>query len=259
MEPRPIAVIAGSPPWAAAAERALRAHGFDPVRYGERSGYVTRLADDHAALILVDGDAPGWQLWTTPPKVSPATRRIPVVIVAGDDAVRRVARGAGADLALAPGVLADRLPAILAEHARMQSPDTARRLAEQCGRPLPPRARRAVERFNAGEYYRQHDLFEALWMEEEGPVRELYRAILQVGIAYYQVERDNRRGAIKMALRSLQWLNELPDVCQGVDVARLRDDVQRLREALVALPAGASAASLDLTLLGRVHFVGGGG
>jgi len=55
-------------------------------------------------------------------------------------------------------------------------------------------------------------------MATSGPVRELYRAILQVGIAYYQIERGNHRGALKMLLRSVQWLAMLPDRCQGIDV-----------------------------------------
>jgi len=255
METRPVAVITGSPSWGGEAERTLETHGFAAVRYGERHNYVARLADDHAALILVDGDAPGWQGWVTSPKVNAATRRIPVVVVAADDAVRGAAHIAGADIALSPGRLSDRLPAILAEHARRQDPAMARRLAEQCSRPLPPQAREAIEQFNAGEYYHQHDLFEMLWMEEEGPVRDLYRAILQVGIAYYQVKRDNRRGALKMLLRSVQWLNVLPDACQGVDIARLRGDVDRLRAALEALPEGAGTTSLDPALLGRVYLV----
>jgi predicted metal-dependent hydrolase len=37
------------------------------------------------------------------------------------------------------------------------------------GRGLRPLARQAVELFNAGEYYRQHDLLEELWIEERGP------------------------------------------------------------------------------------------
>ncbi len=38
----------------------------------------------------------------------------------------------------------------------------------------------------------------------------------------------------ELLLRSAQWLRELPDECQGLDVARLRADVQTLRAELVA-------------------------
>jgi predicted metal-dependent hydrolase len=58
---------------------------------------------------------------------------------------------------------------------------------------------------------------------------------LQVGIAYYQIERGNHRGALKMLLRSVQWLAILPDACQGIDVRQLREDSQRVRAALEAL------------------------
>ena len=102
-------------------------------------------------------------------------------------------------------------------------------------RHVPPLALAGVEKFNAGDYYAQHDLFESLWMQTESPVRDLYRAILQVGVAYYQIERGNGRGALKMLLRSLQWLSALPDVCQGVDVRGLREDSAQVRAELERL------------------------
>lgn len=255
----PVIVVTGAPAWCAEIEAALSELGARLVQVTDRTGYVARLADEHAALVLVDGDADGWPGWVTTPKASPATRRIPVVLVASRAEVRQAGEAAGADTTLSPAALAERLPELVAESARLQSPETARELEEACARPLPLRAREAVELFNAGAYYRQHDLFEELWMEETGAVRELYRAILQVGVAYYQVTRGNYRGAHKMILRSLQWLNILPPVCQGVDVARLRADALRLRDALDALPAGAGPGALDAALLGQVHLVEPGG
>jgi uncharacterized protein len=252
----PLIVIAGSPGWAAPAEALLDGLGCRVKRYGEKSGYVARLADDHAALVLVDGAEADWRAWVTTSKASQATRRIPVVLVSADPALSEAALIAGADRVIAPTDLAARLPEAIAGLARVQPDDDRARLAEQCAQPLPPQARRAVELFNAGEYYRQHDLFEALWMAEQGPVRDLYRAILQVGIAYYQVTRGNRRGALKMLLRAVQWLNLLPDTCQGVDVARLRADAARVRAALEALPDGDDLRGFDRSLLGGVRLVG---
>ena len=223
--------------------------------YGEPKGYIARLVDDHAALVLVDGADPGWCAWVTAPKVNPATRRVPVIVVADDPARREDALTAGADLALTLAELAACLPDIVARYARVQREATASELARQCAGPLPPQARRAIELFNAGEYYRQHDLLEALWIAENGLVRDLYRAILQVGVAYYQVTRGNRRGALKMLLRAVQWLNVLPAICQGVDVARLRDDAARVRVALEALPPDADLSQFDRSLLGSVHLV----
>lgn len=252
----PIIVLTGSPPWQEEAARLLDGLGYQLVCYGEREGYVPRLAEDHAALVLVDGDAAGWEFWVTTPKASSATRRIPVVVVTSDAGARTAARIAGADAALDAGALLGELPALVQTLARVRPGDPGEALAEACKEPLPEKARRAIDLFNAGAYYEQHDLLEELWMEHDGPARELYRAILQVGVAYYQVTRGNRRGALKILLRSLQWLHPLPDVCQGVDVARLRADVARLRDALDALPADAPPEALRRLPLGGVHLVG---
>jgi hypothetical protein len=104
-----------------------------------------------------------------------------------------------------------------------------------CQDALPELAQQGIVRFNEGAFYAQHDLLEALWVETEGPVRDLYRAILQVGVGYYQVLQGNRRGAIKMLRRSARWLAALPPVCQGVDVARLIADSERVRAELERL------------------------
>ena len=88
-------------------------------------------------------------------------------------------------------------------------------------------------------------------MGDSGPGRDLYRGILQVGIAYYQIEQGNYRGAVKMLLRVRQWLDPLPSVCRGVDVAGLRADVDRVYQALTTLgPEG--IASFDRALLGVI-------
>jgi predicted metal-dependent hydrolase len=54
----------------------------------------------------------------------------------------------------------------------------------------------------------------------------MYQGILQVGVAYYQVQRKNYVGARKLFQRAWQYLTVLPDWCQGVDIARLRADAQ---------------------------------
>jgi hypothetical protein len=113
------------------------------------------------------------------------------------------------------------MPDLLQKHARLPD-DNAMVIA--CRQPLADLARRGIEMFNDGHYYKCHDDLEEAWMEDESPVRNLYRGILQVGIALYQVERGNYRGAVKMLLRVRQWLNSLPDVCRGVNVAKLRQN-----------------------------------
>ncbi len=247
--------LVGGPDWAGPIAPLLRDRGFDVLRCDDRARLVDLLADRHAALALVDGALPDWPGWVARIKTDQATRRIPVLVVARDLSPERAA-GAGANGVLAPGTPDGGWLDRIGELARGLDPADAETLACQCRDALPPLARLGVEKFNAGAYYAQHDAFEELWMAETGPVRELYRAILQVGVAYYHVTRGNHAGALKMLRRSVQWLALLPDVCQGVDVRRLEADAARVRGELEAM-GPAAIASFDRALLQPVRLVSG--
>ncbi len=198
--------------------------------------YVSRLADDRVALILVNGDDPDWRFWTATPKSSPATRRIPIFVISDDPTIREQALLSGADMVLTVDDFRKDLRRLVRDFARVIDPARLEQLDCECQEPLPPLALQGFAQFNQGEFYKQHDSFEELWMATDGPVRDLYRAILQVGVAYYQILRGNHRGARKMLLRSVQWLAVLPDECQGVDVKTLREDSYRVRAELEKLP-----------------------
>jgi hypothetical protein len=226
-----LAGIGANPPaWVADVTATLQ-DAYTLRAHATRERYISTLADDRCALILVDEAE--WRFWATTPKSSPATRRIPVILVAAQPEAHADALLSGVDRVVTP---AEVTRALVEAHARVMSPEALDQLDCECDEPLPALAQQGVEKFNAGAFYKQHDLFEELWMDTEGPVRDLYRAILQVGVAYYQIERGNHRGALKMLLRSVQWLSVLPDVCQGIDVAALREDSYRVRAELERLP-----------------------
>ncbi len=250
-----VIVIAGKPSWIKTAAEIIEGAQYESLQQTDSTGYVTWLADARAAMILVDGDAADWRFWTATPKASPATRRIPIILVS-DNAERRAhALTAGADFAIAAPRLASKLPTLLQDVARVPDAALVAQLDCQCDEPMPPEGLKSIALFNAGEYYKQHDQFEAMWMAESGPVRELYRAILQVGIAYYQITRGNHRGALKMLLRSVQWLAMLPDVCRGVDVAQLRQDAAAVRAELERVGAR-GMDKFDRSLLKPVQMAG---
>jgi predicted metal-dependent hydrolase len=63
----------------------------------------------------------------------------------------------------------------------------------------------------------------------------MYKAVLQVAVAYLQIERQNYAGAVKMFMRARQWLDPLPDVCRGIDIGRLKQDAQQVHQTLLEL------------------------
>lgn len=221
-------------------ERAFRAlsselPGYDTVEISAETGYMHTLIDKRCAMVFIDARKANWRSFTLAPKASAATRRIPVLVVSDDASQRAEATLAGADLSLNWLELRQRLLELIKEFARIQDAKTLAKLDCQCAEELPELAIKGVGEFNNENYYRQHDMFEAQWVQTKGPVRDLYRAILQVGVAYFHIQNGNGRGALKMLQRSVQWLSILPESCQGIDVAGLRRDSYAVRAEIERL------------------------
>lgn len=100
---------------------------------------------------------------------------------------------------------------------------------------LTPNARKGIEEFNAREFYEQHEWLEHAWMEESRPIRAMYQGILQVGVGFYHIEEGNWPGALKMLRRGLPRLRALPPVCQGLDIAALRQAAEQIHREVTAL------------------------
>lgn len=204
--------------------------------HGQGGRLFEKITEWQPALLLFDltNEAIPWQRWIPKLKSSPATRRIPIICFGPHKDVEQIqeAKRVGADLVLARSRFTADMPDLLQKHARLGD-DNA--MLAACRQPLADLARRGIEMFNDGHYYKCHDDLEEAWMEDESPGRNLYRGILQVGIALYQVERGNYRGAVKMLLRVRQWLNSLPDVCREVNVAKLRENTTLIHEHVTDL------------------------
>jgi predicted metal-dependent hydrolase len=102
---------------------------------------------------------------------------------------------------------------------------TKEELAEACQRELHAKAEKGIHLFNTHQFWHAHEAFEEAWLAEEGPARTLYIGILQAGVTYLQIERNNFIGAAKMYERSQRYLKPLPDHCRGVNVKQLRQDL----------------------------------
>ncbi|MFW6068286.1 MAG: DUF309 domain-containing protein [Chloroflexota bacterium] len=204
--------------------------------HGQGGALFSKLTTWQPALLIFDlnNEEIPWRHWIASLKSSPATRRIPIVAFGShvETETLKDARKAGADTVVARSRFSSALPELLTENAR--ATDEAA-VADTCAQPLAELALEGIEMFNEGHFYKCHDFLEEAWVNDESAGRDLYRGILQVGIAYYQIERGNYRGALKMLLRVRQWLDPLPAVCRGVNVARLREDVDNVHQALQSL------------------------
>ncbi len=127
-----------------------------------------------------------------------------------------------------------------------------------CDGTLHARAAEGILLLNAGRYFEAHGELEAAWRDEPGRIRRLYQGILEAAVTYLHITRGNYPGAVKVYKRSMRWLKDWPELCRGVQVGQLRQDltaaiaeVERLGESGIR--------HFDRGLLKPVSFVHGGG
>ena len=215
---------------------------------GIEAAVIDRITSYQPALIIFDlgnRSIPSLE-WIALVTSVPATRGIPVLAYGPHVNKEKLlaAEAAGANLSVARSKLMNHLPDMLSENARVV--DRAAIMAT-CEDNLPHLAKRGLDEFNRGEYFKAHDSLELAWMADHTAGRDLYRAILQVAVAYYQIERGNYNGAAKMFLRMRKWLAPLPDTCRGINIHKLRMDVEAVHTELTELgPEGIEGFDLEL-------------
>ena len=117
----------------------------------------------------------------------------------------------------------------------MTETDSQAELLRQAALPPSELLLKGIHEFNAGAYFEQHETLETAWREEPGPIRRMYQGVLQIGVAYYQIQRQNYTGALRMFQRAWQYLDPLPDTCQGVNIAQFRTDAHAAQAELERL------------------------
>ena len=80
---------------------------------------------------------------------------------------------------------------------------------------------KAVELFNACNWYLAHDLFEELWHETSGRERITLQAFLQVSVAQVHLDRGNTVGATILYGEGLGRLKQKTIPNFGLDIVRL--------------------------------------
>jgi predicted metal-dependent hydrolase len=200
---------------------------------GPDAQLVRHLSESQPALIIVDlnSEAIPWARWIQVIKTSSATRRIPIIAfgphVREDDL--EIAKAAGADFIIRRGKFQSSLQDLIAEWAR---PSVLEDVQKACDGELSERARQGIALHNAKSFFEAHEELEIAWMEAPEHEGFLYRALLQVTVAFLHLERGNLRGVKKMLLRVHQWLDPLPDRCRDVNIRQVRATIDRLREEI---------------------------
>jgi CheY-like chemotaxis protein len=204
--------------------------------FGRDASLVELITTQQPALLIFDLSNEGipWQRWISTLKSSPATRRVPILCFSPhvDKQAIQAAINLNVDQVVARSRFMSQMPQLIVQAA---GKDNSESIQESCGDLISKVALEGLEAFNAGNYFDAHEFLEEAWNEDTSEARDVYKAVLQIAVAYLQIERQNYRGAVKMFLRARQWLSPLPDVCRGINIDRLKDDANHVHQILVEM------------------------
>jgi predicted metal-dependent hydrolase len=105
-----------------------------------------------------------------------------------------------------------------------------------------------VRQLNGKEFYRCHDLLEALWFEAMEPEKSLYQGILQIAVGCYHLENHNLRGATILVGEGVRRLRSTEEQdYAGFDIADFIVQGERLLARLQLLdPDAVQGFALEL-------------
>jgi hypothetical protein len=230
---QPIVMLEPDPTLALHWSHAVTGAGGSASTVTTPAAWVEALERLFPVLTLVNLDTPGdWASAMTRCKLLPHTKQIPLHAFTwkADGERWQAAQRAGADQLWLLAALWDQWPALIQRHLH-----PVVLYLEGWDAPLSELARQGLAELNHRHYFEQHEYLEAAWNAEARPIRTMYQGILQAGVAFLQIERNNWAGAIKMLRRALPRLRPLPEVCQGVQIAKFRTAVETIHTEISQL------------------------
>lgn len=114
---------------------------------------------------------------------------------------------------------------------------------------VPKALDRFCEDFNDGRFYESHEHLEEVWQFERGPIRDLYKGLIQAAAAYVHLERGGYPGAVRLLTTALAYLGPYrePEGAMGFDVDGIARELDAARTELLRLgPTNVSQFPLGL-------------
>jgi len=84
---------------------------------------------------------------------------------------------------------------------------------------------RAVQLFNNCEFFECHEALEEVWMPERGARRLFLQGLIHLAVGFHHSQRGNLEGASRQLRKGLHKLNAYLPSCEGIDTARLCQEV----------------------------------
>lgn len=87
-------------------------------------------------------------------------------------------------------------------------------------------------------FFEFHEILEDVWMDWAGPERRFLQGLIQLGVAFYHIQRNNYRGAMSMFRNG--WVKVAPHAPRycGVELEKFLDRIEKCRGLVEGLGPG---------------------
>ncbi|HEX6962816.1 MAG TPA: DUF309 domain-containing protein [Lacipirellula sp.] len=110
-----------------------------------------------------------------------------------------------------------------------------------------------IKYFNDCEFFEAHETWEELWTEYRGPARRFYQGLIQAAVALHHFGNGNVRGAKKVYLTSLEYLQEYRPAYAGLDLEAFLAQYERCFQAVLESTEEFPRIEIDSELIPEIH------
>lgn len=97
---------------------------------------------------------------------------------------------------------------------------------------------RAAVLWEARLFFEFHEILEDVWMKWRGPERRFLQGLIQLGVAFYHIQRNNYRGAMSMFRNGFaKVMPHSPRYC-GVELKKFLKRIEKCRSLVEGLGPG---------------------
>jgi predicted metal-dependent hydrolase len=89
----------------------------------------------------------------------------------------------------------------------------------------------AFEKFNRGDFFESHELWEKLWLRAAGPRKNFYQALIQSAAALLNLKHCKSTGALSLYRKAKGRLDKLPANYAGLAIGEFRSTLATFFEA----------------------------
>ena len=89
-----------------------------------------------------------------------------------------------------------------------------------------------IHLFNSRKFFEAHEALEAVWLNAAGDEKIFLHGLIQVAAAFHHHERGNTPGFRSLLEKGMKKLEEFGETRNGIDLARLRSQLQPWRALL---------------------------